>query len=164
MKQTLRLLAAALLLLAASAAQALCIGSCSCTASATNLSFGSVNPLLPAATQTSGTLTVGCTGTAGIAIPFTVALSAGSSGSFTTRRMTSGANTMNYNLYQDAGLTTIWGDGTGGSQTQGGTIILTALILSMSQTFNLYGNIPGSQTTTAPGNYGDTISITLTYY
>ena len=45
----------------------------------------------------------------------------GSGASFATRKMTSGANLLNYNLYTTSGSHQVWGDGTGSTATLGGT-------------------------------------------
>lgn len=43
-------------------------------------------------------------------------------------------------------------------------VTLDVLGLSPTQTFYVYGRIPGRQLTAVPGAYSDTISVTLTYY
>jgi hypothetical protein len=59
-----------------------------------------------------------------------------------------------YNLYTDATLNTVWGDGTGYSATVSDTQ-LTAI-------HTVYGRIPARQNTHV-GAYADTIVITLTF-
>ena len=116
------------------------------------LAFGVYTPGVTKDASTTFT-SVCTTGT-----PYTLALSAGggSGATFATRRMTSGADTLDYSLYSDAGRTTVWGDGTGGSSTVASTG--TGLV----QTFSVYGRIPSSAAATI-GVYADTITVTATY-
>jgi len=161
---TRRLLLAFLILLASSSgAQAICV-LCTCTTTTSNVAFGNYSPMSFGSTDTTGNIKVNCGGVASVLLPFNIAFSAGSSGSFATRRLRSGSNTLNYNLYLDASYGTVWGDGTGGSQSVDGFVTLDALGLSPAQTFWIYGRIPARQLTAIPGVYADTINVTLTYY
>ncbi len=153
------------LLGAAGSAQALCItGLCSCTTVTTGLSFGNYSPLAYGNTDSTASVQVSCGGVAGLLIPMQLDISPGSSGSFGNRTMKSGANSLRYNLYTDASYTTVWGDGTGGSQSVQLSLLLDLLGLSPPQTVWVYGRLPGRQLTTVPGIYADTINVTLTYY
>jgi spore coat protein U-like protein len=62
-----------------------------------------------------------------------------------------------YNVFQDGGRTTIWGDGAFGPPV---SLVKTA----KNQSFDLfmYGRIPAGQNL-PPGSYTDTINITVTY-
>ncbi len=116
------------------------------------LAFGVVTP----GVQRDGSVTVTATCTLGT--PYTLALDAGtgSGASVASRRMTSGSDTLDYTLYQDAGRTTLWGDGTAGTSVRSSTG--TGLV----QTFTVYGRVPSSAV--APvGSYTDTITVTATY-
>jgi|SRR5262245_14205463 len=124
-----------------------------CTVASPNtLDFGTQGVLSANVDQTT-TFTVTCTNTT----PYTVALDAGTGSGATvaTRKMTSGAATVNYTLYRDAGRTNVWGVTTG-TDTVAGTGNGAA------QTLTVYGRVP-SQTTPAPGTYTDTINVTVTY-
>jgi spore coat protein U-like protein len=129
-----------------------------CSATAAPLAFGSYTPgagQLTAATSVN----VKCTnGTA-----FTVALNAGSTtgGTITQRLMGSSGNTLQYNLYTTTAYTTVFGDGTGGSATQGGTG--TGLGSAVAVAVN--GVLPDNATNqnAVPGAYTDTITATVTY-
>jgi spore coat protein U-like protein len=72
--------------------------------------------------------------------------------------MYSGTNTIAYNLFQDSGDTTIWGDGSGVTKTENYT-----LPLGGSETLPIYGNVPGGQNVRA-GTYTDGVSVTVTLY
>jgi len=146
-------------------ARALCVPAlCSCGVTTTNVAFGTYNPLAFGNTDTTGSVKVSCGGVAGLLIPFNIAIGAGTSGSYTNRRMKSGANTLGYNLYTDASYTTLWGDGSAATQLINAGVLLDVAGLSPAQNFYVYGRIPGRQLTTVPGSYSDTISVTLTYY
>lgn len=127
------------------------------TASCQNLSagalaFGTYDPLSGSTTTGTSTVTVTCTQDAA----YTISLNAGTSGSLSTRTMTSGSNTLNYNLYKDASYTTIWGDGTGSSEQ------LSATGNGTAQSATVYGRIPASQNV-GIGSYSDTITVTVDY-
>lgn len=146
-------------------ARALCVPAlCGCGVTTTNVAFGSYSPLAFGNTDTTGSVKVSCGGVAGLLIPFNIAISAGNSGSYASRRLKSGANLLAYNLYTDASYTTVWGDGSSASQLVNASVTLDVLGLSPTQSFYVYGRIPGRQLTAVPGTYGDTISVTLTYY
>lgn len=162
-----RLLRAAALLLAlglaAGGAQALCLGPvCSCSVSTTPVAFGSHNPL-GGATDSTGSVRVNCGGLAGLLIPYRIDLSTGGGASYSARRMSSGANTLAYNLYSDPTRSTVWGNGIGGSASVNAAVLLDVLGLSPLQTHTVYGRIPSGQTSAVPGSYADTITVTITY-
>jgi spore coat protein U-like protein len=125
-----------------------------CTTSATALSFGNYDPT--SGSDTSGTNTVTVTCTNGDA--YTIALNGGttSGGSISQRKMTDGASHyLNYNIFQNAGHTTLWGDGTTGNTLSGtGTAV--------AQNYTGYGSITASQTVPS-GSYTDTITVTITF-
>ena len=125
-----------------------------CTASATEVAFGTINPFGSAVTS-NGTITVACTG-GGNGQTYTIALSTGGSGTYTTRQMASGTNTLNYNLYTSNALSSIWGNGTGGSAT------ITGSGEKSTSNFTVYGKLPTPQGVT-PSSYSDTIMVTVTY-
>ena len=120
--------------------------------SASTLNFGTQGVLGANVDQTS-TLQVTCTNTT----PYNIGLDAGTGSGATvaTRKLTSGGATVNYTLYSDTGRTTVWGT-TIATDTVAGTGNGAA------QSYTVYGRIP-TQTTPAPGNYADTITVTVTY-
>jgi spore coat protein U-like protein len=132
--------------------------------SATPVAFGTYNPLSGTATVSTGTVTASCTlvGGGNTTVNLVSSYSTGSSGSYATRRMVTGANLLTYNLYFDAAYTQIRGDGTGGSQTGGATFNLTNGSPTQSTTSTIYGRATASQDVAA-GTYNDTITITITY-
>lgn len=121
-------------------------------------------PTMVFVTNLLGTLTsatsfnVSCTTVGnGSTASFTVALSAGN-GTVAQRKQRRSTTDLTYNLYQDAGRTAVWGDGTSGtvySQAIGGDI--------SNQPITIYGLIDSSAANKAnsPGVYTDPV-ITLT--
>lgn len=97
-------------------------------------------------------VTVTCTGTT----PWTLDIDGGGSGSISAREMTDGGSeSLDYQLYTDAGRTTVFGDGaTGDTATGTGS--------GLPQTVTVYGRVPASQFPAA-GAYTDTVTVTLTY-
>ena len=125
-----------------------------CTVTSTGVAFGIFSGQEVA---TFGTATVECSGSGRES--FTLAMGRGSSGRFTDRTMLSGANSLTYNLYTDAGHTQIWGDGNAGTSTVPIEIEFRA---SSTQTINvpIYAVLP-AQGLQPPGTYSDTIIASL---
>ncbi len=146
--------------------EACAVGCLSASVTATGPAFGTYDPLSGSATNSNGSVSVTCTVLAalGQSTTATVSLSAGASGSFATRAMQSGGNSLSYNLYIDNGYAQVWGDGTGGSFTVTDTFVFP-LLGSTSQTLTatIYGHIPTSQLNVVPGTYADTITVTVNY-
>ncbi|MBE0434483.1 MAG: spore coat protein U domain-containing protein [Methylomicrobium sp.] len=129
--------------------------SAACSVNNPSLVFGSFSPLTDHTVDSTGNITVTCDSSSA----YTIALSPGSSGTYNPRRMTSGGNTLGYNLYTDAGYSKIWGDGTGGSfPVDGGPALLG------SRNHTIYGRIPlSTQRGASVGSYSDSMTVTITY-
>lgn len=129
-----------------------------CLVTATDLDFGTYLPGGGNVAQTS-TVQVSCT--AGLA--YTVNLDGGLGGSFAPRTMTrAGGGTLQYNLFTDASFVNVWGDGTGGTDNQGGT----GGGLSSPTSYTVHGQIPDSGATnlnSAEGTYADTVTVSVIY-
>jgi spore coat protein U-like protein len=126
-----------------------------CNLAATNLGFGAYDPASGTAVDQTSGVTVYCSN----GQAYTLALNVGTGGgTFATRTMASGGNTLNYNLYTNAGRTTIWGDGTGSTSTVGGT----GAGLLVGQAHTVYGRLPAGQDS-AIGSYTTTITVTVTF-
>lgn len=128
----------------------------SCAVSATDLGFGSYDPIAGSNLDASSAVTAKCTDGTG----YTIGLDAGTGGGATTdnRLMTlgGGTDTLSYDLYQDSARTTLWkelGSGSTVSATGNG----------MEQTHGVYGRIPSGQNSAVPGSYSDTITVTISY-
>jgi spore coat protein U-like protein len=129
-----------------------------CTVSSSGVAFGAYNSLSGTPDDSTGTILVDCHPSDQ---SIEIALGAGLSGSFATRGMSSGAATLNYNLYTDASRTIIWGDGTGGSVTH---TLNSGVVTSGTRRFTatVYGRIPATQRVPA-GTYNDTLIVTVTF-
>jgi spore coat protein U-like protein len=129
-----------------------------CSATATSLAFSAYTPGAGNVANNSS-VSVKCTKNT----PFTVALNRGTTagGTIAQRLMAFGANTLQYNLYTTAGFATVFGDGTGASQTEAGTGAGVATAVA----FTVFGQLPDNATNQAavPGAYTDTITVTVTY-
>lgn len=118
-----------------------------------NINFGTYNPLASSNTDSTGNIQITCTNNTS----YSIALSSGGSGSYSSRQLSDGgSNTLNYNLYTSSAHSAVWGDGTANSSTVNQTG-------SGSQdTVTVYGRITSGQNV-ANASYSDTINVTVTY-
>ena len=126
--------------------------------SATAVNFGTYDPLSPSPVHTDGTIVVACELNIDVLPAFNVSLSHGAANRFAPRTLSFGTSTLNYNLYTKASHTTIWGDGTGDTETR----TYDGLLVFGHVEFTIYGQLPPGQFTNA-GTYTDTIIITIEY-
>jgi spore coat protein U-like protein len=136
----------------------------SCTVSATTLAFGAYDTINALAGTT--TITVTCTHTNNPAVRFdyVAALSSGP-GSYASRQLTGTGDTLTYNLYTTAAMTTVWGDGSAGTATVAGSFVVGGGAgRSGSDTQTVYGRIGAAQNV-LPGAYSTAtpITVTITY-
>jgi spore coat protein U-like protein len=87
-----------------------------------------------------------------------ITLSAGSNGTFTPRALTNGSDQLAYNLFDDAALTSIWGDGTGGSNFY----FIKNPHPQKPVALTIYGRIPPLQDV-ATGSYTDSIIVSVDF-
>jgi spore coat protein U domain-containing protein, fimbrial subunit CupE1/2/3/6 len=122
----------------------------SCAVQADPLDFGNYSGL-KLAQQT--TLSVVCSRDTA----YNVGLNAGTGtgATTTTRVMTGGTGTLDYQLFQNAAHTTNWGNTVGNDTVEGRGS-------GLEQTLTVYGQIPSGQFPPA-GSYSDTITVTVTY-
>lgn len=132
----------------------------SCNVSTVPVNFGLYNPLSGLPVVATGTVTVTCTVLIGLFENWTIALSSGNSGSFSTRQMANGASNLSYNLYTSVAYTNVWGDGSGSTTLVNGGVLLS--IGTTNQDYFVYGRIPAGQDAAA-GSFNDTIVVTLNY-
>ncbi len=136
-----------------------------CSFCATGVAFGNYNPTSSSPTDATGNVHVFCTVLL-ISVASTINISlnpgTGNSGSFSPRKMSSGANRLSYNLYKDTSHTTVWGDGTGGTSIWTNSNLLI-LVAGTPIDHTIYGRIPAGQYVAA-GSYTDTITVTVEYH
>lgn len=124
-----------------------------CFVSASPLNFGNSVGLLTSVVNATTTLGVQCSNTT----PYNVGLDGGqnSGSNINARKMILGTSSIAYQLYQNSGRTTVWGN-TVGSNTVAGTGN------GNTQSLTVYGSVP-AQVTPPAGTYNDTIVVTVTY-
>ena len=122
----------------------------SCTLTVPAMPFGTYSGTALAMTAN---LSVQCT-LGGIA---SLTASVGSNGgSGFQRNMLNQSTMLPYNLYTQAAHTTVWGD------TTNGTSAIAYVGTGATTSVTIYGNIPASSVA-LPGNYTDSVLVTLTY-
>jgi len=135
------------------------VWSAACRVAKTSLSFGVYDMLSPVPTDATEQLSVRCTHKVTAPATVQVTLSGGSSGSVAQRSMSAptAVTPLNYNLYSDAGMSSILGDGTGGSVT------LTSIVDKTAPwTINVFGRIDALQVVPL-GSFSDTLTATILY-
>lgn len=159
-------LAAVVLVIGVSEAEAQATGNLSVTASVTQscrvkttspVAFGSYDPLDTHSStgsdlDGSGSVTVACT--KGY-IP-TIGLNLGLNASGSTRRMKVGSEYLTYELYKEVGRTNVWGNS--------GADLFTPSSApgSTGTAYDVYGRVPKGQDAAA-GSYTDTVTVTVNY-
>lgn len=125
-----------------------------CSVTANDLAFGNYDPTSATNLDGTATMDVACT----IGTSYEVGLNQGTAvgATVSTRSMTSGGNSLDYDLYQDSGRTTNWGN------TPGVDTPSAAIAGASADTLTVYGRIPALQNVAA-GSYSDTITVTVTY-
>lgn len=126
-----------------------------CTITTAPLAFGNYDPAGAHATADlpgSGTVTIACTQGA----TATIGLNLGANASGSTRRMTNGSDFLTYELYQDAGLATVWGNSGGGLLSPAAAPSIAA------RNFTVFGNVPQAQDVST-GAYSDTVLATVNF-
>lgn len=132
-----------------------------CEVAATGVNFGTYDPLNASDTEATGNVAVTCRVVLlGLVVTYEVELNTGGSGTYFPREMTSGTSTLEYQLYIDSARNTVWGDGTGATDTWSfGSLIQVG---THTENFPVYGTIPSGQMVAA-GSYSDTITVTVIY-
>jgi spore coat protein U-like protein len=108
-------------------------------------------------TKATGSITFQCKKLGGPQF-MTIDLSAGNSGTYFSRTMRQGVDTLTYNLYLDAANTQVWGDGSGGT-SEFGPFDPTD---KKNQVVTIYAAIPPGQDARV-GAYADSITATINF-
>lgn len=129
-----------------------------CTISTVGVAFGVYNSLGAAPDDGTGTVNAACHPSDQSPV---VSLSAGLYGSYSTRRMSSGSDELDYNLYTDLNRAIVWGDGSAGSQS---VTLTNGTVNAGTRRFTrtIYGQIPAGQQASF-GSYTDTLMVTITF-
>ncbi len=144
--------AALALVLAPSPAAAAVSG---CTITSTGLAFSPY--VSPSQLDGAGSVTVTCNGS-GATNAVYITLSNGNSGTCSPRRMTMGANNLNYNIYTDSGRTTLW-CATSTNRLNFNLDFSTGS--PQTRTFTLYGRLPSGQNPPYGTTYSDSLTTTF---
>jgi spore coat protein U-like protein len=131
----------------------------SCTISTVPLGFGNYDPIvanLSTALQVNGSVTITCTKGSST----TIGLDPGQNASHavgTTRAMAQGVvDYLSYELYQDVGHATVWGNS--------GVALFTPPVApsKAARTYTIYGSVPPAQSSTT-GAYTDSVVATVNF-
>jgi spore coat protein U domain-containing protein, fimbrial subunit CupE1/2/3/6 len=126
-----------------------------CSLSSTSIIFGTYDVFSTSPLDTNGSIVYRC-GNSDHDI--SVSLDQGGAPSFNPRRMLKGSEALSYNLYLDAARTTIWGDGTAGTQTY----FIKNPPNNQDVAVPIYGRVPTGQSV-SKGAYSNTITVTINF-
>jgi spore coat protein U-like protein len=129
-----------------------------CTVSATGVNFGAYDVFVTTPLDSTGTVTVTCDQAPPADITISIGPS-GTSGGFIPRQMRSASSSdrLNYNLFINAGRSTVWGDGAAGTST----FFLKNVKKNRPAVTTIYGRIPPGQDVSV-GSYSDSLTVTIT--
>jgi spore coat protein U-like protein len=138
-----------------------------CSVTASGVAFGTYDPSIGAADDSTGSIVVICTYTGpggSDTANYTVTLSTGTSGSFAPRKLAAGRSQLDYNLYWDAARTQVWGNASSGTAIITGSLKVGPGVGNRTRTAThvIYGRIPQLQDADT-GDYSDLIQVTLTF-
>ncbi len=131
-----------------------------CDVNVSSVSFGNYDVFSTTPLTSTGYISVTCRGQDHKPVAISTSITSGGSGGFCPRKMRNaggGADSLDYNLFTDAAMTNVWGDGTACSSTVSASTTGNGLWNSV-----LYGSIPAGQDVAA-GPYSDTVTVTVTW-
>ena len=135
----------------------------SCNFSISALNFGTINLSANTPFTSTTTYSASCTGTANTTVRTCPNIDVGSGGSTTgnPRFLLNGGTQLNFNLYQDASYTSVWGSnlwGFAGSYPSPTVDVALNGSGSGSASMTMYGRVWAGQQTLAAGTYSSTFS------
>jgi len=134
----------------------------SCAFSITSLSFGTVDLTLNTTVDSTATFSANCTGDAGTVVRVCPNINAGSGGTTTgsPRFMLRSSDKLNFDLYQDAARTVVWGSYLWAYSSYAAPTIDITLNAggAGSTTATIYGRISAGQQAFPPGSYASSFS------
>jgi spore coat protein U domain-containing protein, fimbrial subunit CupE1/2/3/6 len=129
-----------------------------CNVNATGVNFGGYDVFSSTPRDATGSIQVDCNIPAKnphAPLMVTISISPGNSGLFAQRTLQGPGSVLNYNLYTSPSFSTVWGDGSSGSDYQ--TVFVTR---ESPWTGIIYGRIPARQNVPA-GIYDDLLIVTV---
>lgn len=132
-----------------------------CTINTATLDFGSNagTSLISSNVDASTTVSVTCTNGS----PYSVGMDNGANVSGSQRRMKSGTNFLNYNLYVDSARTNAWTTAASNSTCTSANSCFLGTGTGAAQLVSVYGRVPSTGTAPPTGTYSDTVTMTITY-
>ena len=153
----------AILLVLVAAATTPAEATVSCTVNPAPLAFGRFTPIDNAVHDSDTTIAVDCVSDVGSEqATVTVALDGGTGGQVSRRQMRFSGSGLRYNIFTDPARSTVWGDG-GSGITPGAMLPLSVAGQPQRQEFTAYGRVEAGQSTAPPGDYTDSLLVTVTY-
>ncbi len=131
-----------------------------CTISSAGVSFGNYNALNHRVDDTSGRITVACSGTQTESVSYVLSLVT-TAAKAEGRSLRGGMQLLHYGLFLNSARTQLWGDGTSGTSVIKDSITLTNG--HASQDYAIYGRMPAGQNEASEGTYTDTAVITIAW-
>lgn len=132
-----------------------------CSLVANDLDFGTNNGAIAANIDKTSTLIANCTN----GTPYSIGLDngIGFNATASVRKMTNSADssTVNYSLYTSTGRTTVWDNNC--TAIPAGSSCVGQTGNGGDQTINVYGRVPGGQSSVTIGTYVDTVVAKLTF-
>jgi spore coat protein U-like protein len=126
-----------------------------CTVSTTGVSFGTYDVFSTTAVTSTGSVIYRC---AASDHDVQITISQGTSGTFSARTLIKGTESLSYNLFLDAAMTSVWGDGSGST----GAYTRHNPQNDRDVTVTVYGRISAQQDVSV-GSYADTVVVTINF-
>src|SRR5262245_26045742 len=133
-----------------------------CNFSVSNINFGSLDTLSGTINDTTATTSISCNGLSLFTIRLCPNLGSGTGGlTESNRRLLSGANTLNYQLYSNTWGGTVWGSDLFADPPTPPPLTLTLNVLGTgSLAPTIFARAFGGQSAASPGSYVSTFSGT----
>jgi spore coat protein U-like protein len=163
MKNGLRAIVFAWLIVYASVAQSQSVAGSNCTMTVVPVSFGLYNPIDDVdLLNESGSVRMQCFGPNPGGVSYSIALGTGSSNSYSPRTLRVATYFLEYNLYTASNRAIVWGDGSSGSSIVGATIQIPANASVDGPIHTIYSRIIKRQY--KPGGlYGDNLPVIVNF-
>lgn len=124
-----------------------------CTVAATTMNFGTQAVLGGAAVDSTADIDLTCTPGASYDVSMDVGNN-GTGGVDGQRNLSNGTDTIPYNLYSDAGYSSVWNT----TATASGTAPASGLV-----SLTAYGRIPATAAAVPAGTYSDSVTVEVTF-